>query len=181
MKSITISPYSDQWPLQFNELQSLLSKHLKELIIGIEHVGSTSVPGLAAKPVIDLDIIIKDKSRFEEIVAILNTLGYTHEGERGIPGREAFRGPLYPAHHLYVCLEDSTGLKNHLLFRNYLRSHPEKAKEYGEIKKQLAAQYPDDIDLYVEKKTVFITAVLKETGLDEDNLKDITTQNKAKK
>ncbi|MRG45543.1 GrpB family protein [Chitinophaga sp. SYP-B3965] len=180
-RTITIEAYSEQWPLAFRELQAIFNQHLEHLISSIEHVGSTAVPGLAAKPIIDIDIIIKDKSRFEEITAILKTLGYTHEGDRGIPGREAFSGPLQPKHHLYVCLEDSISLKNHLLLRNYLRSHPEKAREYGELKKQLAEKYPDNIDLYVENKTAFITDILKETGLDADKLQDITTQNKALK
>jgi len=180
-KTIKVETYSDQWPLTFLHLQARFNQHLKHLIIRIEHVGSTAVPGLAAKPVIDIDIIIKDKSRFREICRILQTLGYTHEGDRGIPGREAFAGPLQPAHHLYVCLEDSISLKNHLLLRDYLRSHPEKAKEYGELKKQLAQKYPNDIDMYVENKTAFITGILQEAGIHADHLKDITTQNKARK
>ncbi|SIN96774.1 GrpB family protein [Chitinophaga niabensis] len=180
-KTIKVEAYSDQWPLTFLHLQAKFNQHLEHLIDRIEHVGSTAVPGLAAKPVIDIDIIINDKSRFEEITAILKTLGYTHEGDRGIPGREAFSGPSQPAHHLYVCLADSISLKNHLLLRNYLRSHPEKATAYGELKKQLAQKYPDNIDLYVENKTAFITSILEETGIDPDNLQEITAQNKARK
>ncbi|CAL1518765.1 GrpB family protein [Chitinophaga sp. MM2321] len=189
---IIVVPYSDHWATVFNQLKAVFSDRLKDLFISIEHVGSTAVPGLSAKPIIDTDIIIKDKSRFEEIVEILDKLGYTHQGDMGIPGRAAFKrrseltpedgsGRTWPQHHLYVCLQDSVSLKNHLSFRDFLRANPRKAKEYGALKLQLAKEYPLDIDSYIEGKTKFITAMLESTGFSQEALSDITAQNKAPK
>jgi GrpB-like predicted nucleotidyltransferase (UPF0157 family) len=188
--TIVVVPYSDSWAITFQQLATVLNNRLKDFIISIEHVGSTSVPGLAAKPIIDLDILIKDKSQSQQVISILGELGYTHRGDLGIPGREAFfrdsdqtpidgAGTQWPAHHLYVCLEDSMSLKNHLRFRDFLRAHPETALQYGALKSALAAKYPNDIDNYVEGKTAFITAVLAQTGFDQDILNNITLQNKA--
>jgi GrpB-like predicted nucleotidyltransferase (UPF0157 family) len=189
---ITIEEYNSNWPEAFTALRSVYQSHLGSYVAGIEHVGSTSVEGLAAKPIIDIDLIVEDDQFLKPILTVLENLGYQHMGNLGIPGREAFKrtsglAPLdgssriWPAHHLYVCLANSISLKNHLLFRNYLRSRPAKAKAYGELKKKLAGETPDNIDAYVEGKTAFITGALREMGLDRNALNDITAQNKALK
>jgi len=191
-KRIEVVPFTENWAQTFEALAGIFKIDLEDLIIGIEHVGSTAVPGLAAKPVIDLDLIIHDKSRFEEIKVILEKRGYLHVGELGIPGREAFKrsseytpldgkNQLWPAHHLYVCLQDSVSLNNHLLFRDYLRANPETAAEYGRLKMALAEIYPYDIDCYVDGKTDFIIAVLEKTGFDKMLLNNISGQNKINK
>ena len=190
MRAIIIEDYSAQWPVAFEQLKAVYNSRLQPFIEGIEHVGSTAVPGLAAKPILDIDIIIKDKTQFGHIKAILETWGYSHEGERGIPGREAFAkqnaltpdngsGKSWPAHHLYVCLQNSDSLRNHLSLRDFLRSHPDIAAQYGQLKKQLAEKYRYDIDGYVENKTAFITAILERTGFDGAVLDSITRQNKS--
>jgi len=189
-KAIFIEEYSPDWPSAFSQLQSVYRARLGSYVVGIEHVGSTSVEGLAAKPVLDIDLIIEDSHLLPPVITVLEALGYQHVGDMGIPGREAFRRtsdrtPLngsthsWPPHNLYVCLAGSISLKNHLAFRNYLRTHPDKAQTYGELKKQLAAAHPYDIDGYVEGKTTFITGILKEMGFDTASLNEITKQNKA--
>lgn len=191
-KRIEVVPFNENWAQTFEALASLLKKDLEGLIIGAEHVGSTSVPGLAAKPVIDLDLVIRDKSRFEEIKVILGKRGYLHVGEMGIPGREAFKrsseyipqgteNRIWPAHHLYVCLQHSISLNNHLRFRDYLRANPATAAAYGQLKTILAQKYPYDIDRYVDGKTDFIIAVLEKAGIDKTLLDDISAQNKINK
>jgi GrpB-like predicted nucleotidyltransferase (UPF0157 family) len=191
-KRIEVVPFTENWAQTFEALARIFKIDLEDLITGVEHVGSTAVPGLAAKPVIDLDLIIRDKSRFEEIKVILGKRGYLHVGELGIPGREAFKrsseytplnaeNQVWPAHHLYVCLQDSVSLNNHLLFRDYLRANPETAAEYGRLKIKLAEIYPYDIDRYVDGKTDFIIAVLEKTGFDKMLLNDISGQNKIDK
>ena len=91
----------------------------------------------------------------------LSGIGYTHRGNLGIDGREAFRaGRNVPAHHLYVCREDSGALRDHLTFRDYLRTHPETARAYGDLKRKLARQFPEDVDSYATAKTDFVTGVL---------------------
>ncbi len=139
---IIIADYSEEWPVLFNRLKNIYANTLGELVTGIEHVGSTSVKGLKAKPVIDIDIIIKDKDKLPPVIKILETLGYTHCGDLGINGREAFKcnsetvpldgsNTIWPKHHLYVCLDGCDSLKNHLQFRNHLRAYPEQAQAYG--------------------------------------------------
>ncbi|WP_306353040.1 GrpB family protein [Flavobacterium sp. '19STA2R22 D10 B1'] len=189
--TIVVVPYSNDWAPSFQLLKTIYESHLNGLFTSIEHVGSTSVVGLAAKPVLDIDIIIHNQSTLEQCIRTLQKLGYTSVGEMGIPGRFAFRrdsnktpengsGTPWPQHHLYVCLEDSISLKNHLSFRNYLRSNPKAVQEYSTLKMGLAQKFPNDIDQYVEGKTAFIISILEKTGIDSNSLQDITLQNKAK-
>ncbi len=187
---IVLEPYNPDWAKTFAGLKSIYQKHLTGLIIAVEHVGSTAVVGLAAKPVIDVDIIIDSRAKLPAVIESLAQLGYNHAGDLGITEREAFKrvsdlsptdGSLriWPKHNLYVCPVESISLKNHIQLRDFLRANPEKAKEYGELKKQLAAKHPNDIDLYVEGKTEFITAILKQAGFNDDDLQSIAEQNKA--
>ena len=136
-KYVVVLPYDEAWKKDFEEIKAELMAVLDGLVLSVEHVGSTSVPGLAAKPIIDIDVIIEDTDCFEKVKTALETIGYQHEGDLGIPGREAFKyhGKEHlRKHHLYVCAKDSDELKRHLSFRDYLRTHPEAVKEYGRIK-----------------------------------------------
>ena len=186
---IVVADYSAEWPQTFECLREVYEASLGDLILGVHHVGSTSVIGLAAKPVIDVDLVIEDRSILPEVISQLARLGYEHLGDLGIPDREAFgrkldevpldgSGRMWPKHNLYCCRCDCVALKNHLLFRDYLRAHSDKAHEYGELKKLLATQANGDIDLYIEKKTPFILDVLQKLGLEPDNLRQIGKQNR---
>ena len=158
-KHVVVLPYVEAWKKDFEEIKAELMAVLDGLVLSVEHVGSTSVPGLAAKPIIDIDVIIEDTDCFEKVRTALETIGYQHEGDLGIPGREAFKyhGKEHlRKHHLYVCAKDSDELKRHLSFRDYLRTHPEAVKEYGRIKEEGARLYPNDIDSYIEYKAPFI-------------------------
>ncbi len=188
MKPIVIEDYSAKWPSDFEMLRLVYATHLNGLVSDIQHVGSTSVPGLSAKPVIDIDLIIEDRKVLDGVIAKLEMLGYEYVGDLGIKDREAFRqkplrssddGPKreWPAHNLYVCLAGSIALQNHLALRGYLRAHPEKAKQYGELKKQLVAVNPYDIDLYIKNKTPFITGILEEMGFGQNALAEIKMAN----
>ena len=158
-KHVVVLPYDEAWKKDFEEIKAELMAVLDGLVLSVEHVGSTSVPGLAAKPIIDIDVIIEDTDCFEKVKTALETIGYQHEGDLGIPGREAFKyhGKEHlRKHHLYVCAKDSDELKRHLSFRDYLRTHPDAVKEYGRIKEEGARLYPYDIDSYIEYKAPFI-------------------------
>ena len=164
---VTVIPYSDQWERDFLKIKDEIKSALGELAESIEHVGSTSVRGLSAKPVIDIDVVISDSSVLSDVIAALGRIGYQHEGDLGITGREAFRydgKDHLQKHHLYVCPNDSSELKKHIAFRDYLRSHPEAAAEYSRIKEEGAALYPEDIDRYIEYKTPFIEKIYREIG-----------------
>ena len=134
----------------------------------IEHVGSTSVEGLSAKPIIDIDIVIDQN--FEEVRQALESIGYIYEGDLGISGREAFKyqnKPHLMAHHLYVCNRDNEELRWHIKFRDYLRQHKEDRDKYSAIKKEMAFKYPEDIDFYIEGKQPVILEIYKKCGLCE--------------
>jgi len=132
------------------------------------------VPGLPAKPIIDMTIVIPSPSQMPDIIKSLVTIGYIHKGDQGVPGREAFdRAQNTPAHNLYACTQDNLGLRNHLAIRNHLRSHPDKVQTYGDLKKQLAKQFPHDIDAYVDGKTEFLLSILKSEGFTPEELQAI--------
>jgi GrpB-like predicted nucleotidyltransferase (UPF0157 family) len=180
-RTITIEAHNPAWATAFADLTAFFEATLGELLIRAEHVGSTSVKGLPAKPVVDLDLVIDRHKHLDAVLAALSELGYEHRGDLGIPGREAFTrrgadvprdgsGRQWPPHHLYVCDVDSDELARHLAFRDHLRAHPDAARRYGELKRRLAADHHDDIDAYCSAKTDFICGVLAEAapGLVED-------------
>lgn len=167
-KKVNVVSYAPEWRMQFREIAAELKQLLGDLAIAVEHVGSTSVPGLAAKPIIDVDIVIRDYDVFTEVVKNLEKGGYYYEGDLGIAGREAFgyNGKDHlQKHHLYVCPADSAELRRHLAFRDYLRTHEKAAAEYGEIKKNAARQSPDSIEDYLKTKSPFIEEIYRLCGL----------------
>ncbi len=160
-KHVVVLPYDEKWKQDFLDIKNELSQALGDIEISIEHVGSTSVEGLAAKPIIDIDVVVT-KERINDAILALKSIGYIHEGNLGIPGREAFayEGKEHlQQHHLYVCPEDSLELKRHLAFRDYLRVHPEAVDEYSKIKMEAASLYPEDIDKYIEYKAPVIEKI----------------------
>lgn len=176
-RTIEIVDYDPAWAEAFAGISQAVAAALGPLALRIEHVGSTAVPGLGAKPIIDLDVVIESPGVLALVVEALKTLGYSHEGDGGIPGREAFRregatvpangsGRLWPAHHLYVCPRDSEELGRHLRFRDYLRSHPEAAARYEALKRDLAHRYANDIDAYIEGKSAFVERILAVDGCE---------------
>lgn len=159
-KRVIVEPYNPLWANAFQQIKDELDAVLKDVIISIEHVGSTSVIGLASKPIIDIDIVIDQT--FDEVKRKLELIGYTHEGNLGIEGREAFKyqGKSHlMKHHLYVCEKDALELKKHLTFRNHLRTHPDDLIFYGELKKELAIKFQSDIDSYIEGKSEFVRSI----------------------
>jgi GrpB-like predicted nucleotidyltransferase (UPF0157 family) len=146
---------------------------LDGLVLRVEHVGSTAVPGLSAKPIIDIDVVIRSRPVLPDVIARLATLGYRHQGDLDIPGREAFASNngvvaptdgtrrLWPAHNLYVCAEDSDELHRHLRFRDWLRANAAGAAEYAKLKAELAAVHRHDRDAYTLGKTAFVEAALR--------------------
>ena len=159
---VIVVDYDPAWPQLFEQLRDRVVAALGDLVVAVEHVGSTAVPGLPAKPIIDLDVVIPAIADLPAAIERLATLGYVHRGDLGITGREAFsRPPDTPPHHLYVCARDSAELRRHLLFRDYLRAHPEDARAYGALKRQLAARFRDDREAYTEAKTAFVADILR--------------------
>jgi GrpB-like predicted nucleotidyltransferase (UPF0157 family) len=158
---VIIEDYDPGWPEHFKALRARIGAVLGPLAATIEHVGSTAVPGLAAKPIIDIDVLLFSDGDVQLAIERLATLGYEHQGNLGIPGREAFRAPTseFP-HHLYVC-SDSREYDRHITFRDHLRGHPEDARAYELLKRSLANRYGSDRDGYTQAKTEFIWAILR--------------------
>jgi GrpB-like predicted nucleotidyltransferase (UPF0157 family) len=158
---VDIVDYDPQWPATFEHLRDQLWDAHGGLALGIEHVGSTAVAGLAAKPSIAIDVVIRSRGDLPAITGRLRPLGYQPEGDLGVPDREAFTTPLgAPPHHLYVCPADSAALAHHLAFRDFLRTHQTTARAYGQLKRSLARQFRTDRAAYTEAKTQFIEQVL---------------------
>lgn len=158
---VIIEDYDPCWAQLFEVLRSRLSASLDELASSIEHVGSTSVPGLAAKPIIDIDVLLRSSDELPEVIRRLADLGYEHKGDLGVIGREAFRGKAAAIqHHLYVCPPDSREYKRHVAFRDYLRSHPVDAHAYALLKRELACKYGTDREGYNLAKSEFVQRIL---------------------
>ena len=179
MRTVVVVDYDPRWPRQFEELRASVWPAVSDLALGIEHVGSTSVPGLAAKPILDVTIVLPSRHEVADAIRRLATLGSRHRGNLGIDDREAFDQPDgRPAHNLYVCPQATIGIVNQLAVRDYLRAHPDVAAAYGVLKKRLATQFPHDIDNYVFGKTDFILDVLRQAGLTAEQLASIERVNR---
>ena len=143
--------YNEKWPQDFLKIKEVLLKVLT-MPCRIQHVGSTSIPGMKAKPIIDIDVGLENWEDFERARNELSEIGYEHEGDKGITGREAFcrNGKLHNeildsiAHHLYVCSIDNAEYKRHILFRDYLRNHTEARVMYNQIKEEILAKVGAD-------------------------------------
>ena len=159
---IVVSDYDDAWPLHFEEIARPVRAAVADLGATVEHVGSTSVPGLAAKPIVDVDVAVASPEDVPAAIERLRALGYLYQGDKGVAGREAFLWPRDARpHHLYVVVRGSRPHLDHVEFRNHLRDHPELAREYAALKRALAERYGDDRLGYTEAKADFVTRVLR--------------------
>lgn len=167
--------YDSNWPESFLALSERIGSALNGLIIDIHHVGSTAIPGIIAKPIIDLDIVIANYEVFPAVSAKLATLGYVDQGDKGILDRISFKRidetvpygvPVLPwiDHHLYVCPAFSMELKRHIAFRDYLRRHEDARLEYCRIKLSIEAEVGGERKAYADLKETrakaFVEAVL---------------------
>jgi GrpB-like predicted nucleotidyltransferase (UPF0157 family) len=158
---IEILDYDPAWPLLFQELAARVLTALGSGALRAEHVGSTAVTGLAAKPIIDLDVVVASPGDLPEVIRRLGTLGYVHQGDLGVLGREAFRGtPSEPPHHLYACVEGAAALTRHLRFRDALRTDSTLRDRYAELKRSVAVLHGNDRTAYTQAKHAFIEGVL---------------------
>jgi GrpB-like predicted nucleotidyltransferase (UPF0157 family) len=143
----------------------------------VEHVGSTSIPGLAAKPIIDIDVVV-DADDLPAAIAALETLGYVHRGDLGVTDREAFNAPdEEPRRHVYVCRRGTLNVRNHLAVRAVLRSRPDLRDEYGAVKTALASDPEMGIDTYVACKSAVLQKVLAVSDLTPEELLHILRLN----
>ena len=178
-RTIEVVDYDPAWPAVFEQLRARVWPALEQCAISVEHIGSTSVPGLAAKPIVDISVIVAAEDDVPVAIERLAALGYVHQGDLGVEGREAFESPRgLPAHNLYVCPCNSLALENHLAVRHYLRTHADAARAYGDLKKRLAGEFRHDIDGYVSGKTDAILEILRDSGFPADTLEAIAGANR---
>jgi GrpB-like predicted nucleotidyltransferase (UPF0157 family) len=168
-KRIVVKPYSPTWEWSFLLIRKRLQRVLPTADALIHHIGSTAIEGLPAKPIIDIDVEIHSIRYFEDTKQKLYRLGYHHVGDQGIKGREVFkltRWHLLPRHHLYVCVTGNSELKRHLAFKDYLNTHEDMKKAYGEIKIAAAKKHPYDMDAYLAMKGTLIQKIYQAIGLE---------------
>jgi GrpB-like predicted nucleotidyltransferase (UPF0157 family) len=153
----------------FETLRSFYKSLLSPYVLQVEHVGSTAVPGMIAKPIIDLDIVIEDRN-FDQVKCIMEKTGFIYEGDLGISGRYAFK-PMnarldnLPPHHPYICDLHNNELKRHILFRNYLIHHPDDVLRYSRLKQQLVDALDGDRAGYIEGKASLVAEILQRASL----------------
>lgn len=175
---ITVIPYLPAWPEQFEAIKSDLASDLAlytAQYISIEHVGSTSVPGLAAKPIIDIAIVIADPSKFEGIKYALTwgerQGGYRYIGTGGVDGRWSFKlHNILPQRNLYVVLQESMSLRSYLDLRETLRVDKALRDEYGALKMELAKQGWSDVMEYATAKNGMVRKILQKAGWTHDEI-----------
>lgn len=155
---VVISDYDPAWPEEFRREAAAVARILGDNLTAIHHIGSTAVPGLAAKPIIDIMPVVRSLGAVDGSRAALESLGYEYLGEFGIPGRRYMRkGGDERTHQVHVFAQgDTVNITRHLAFRDFLRAHPDVCAEYAALKRELAARYPYDIDAYFEGKDAFV-------------------------
>jgi len=161
---IVIVDYDPQWPMLYAEEQRRLLDILGVIVLRIEHIGSTSVPGLAAKPIIDISIGVRDRALVTPYIEALGRLGYEEIPILAALQRRMFsKGPYNEGtHHVHVTDYGSDIWAQPILFRDYLRAHPAVAKAYGDVKRAAAAKHQNDLDGYHDEKTPFIVQIMEQ-------------------
>jgi GrpB-like predicted nucleotidyltransferase (UPF0157 family) len=158
-----VEKYNPEWPQRFEEIKAFLGDKIAKACIRIEHVGSTSIPGMIAKPIIDIIIVIEPGS-FLRMKRLLEKLGYYHRGDQGQKDREVFRltdESSLPIHHLYVCPKDNIDLKQETAFRDYMKKHKKDRERLGFLKWSLAEKFNNDRQLYIDGKDPMVKEITK--------------------
>ena len=178
MRAIVVE-YNPIWAKQFQEIKCQLEKCLESVsFISIEHVGSTSVAGLAAKPILDIDVVVTPTNLESAKTALVEQGGYVYRGEMGIPDRHVFRkAGVLPTRNLYVCIDGSQSLRNHLLVRDLCRRDASIRDAYGRRKLELAQRDWADVNEYAEAKNDIVQYMLEKGGMEKHELEEIRQRN----
>ena len=159
MREVLVVPYDPKWPATFERAAREVRAALGESVLVINHIGSTSIPGIHAKPIIDMLAVASDLSRIESRSEAMRAIAYEPMGEFGIAGRRYFRrdnAAGVRTEQVHTFADQSPHILRHLAFRDFLRTHPDIAQEYSQLKQRLAAAHPFDIDAYMDGKDPFI-------------------------
>ena len=152
--------YNPNWKEMYKEESGKVKNILSDIIIDIHHIGSTAIPGIKAKPVIDILVEVKDIEGVDQYNHKMKELGYEVMGEYGIPKRRFFRkGGDKRTHHIHIFQVDNEEIERHIKFKEYLIAHPDKAREYSRLKEELANKYTYDVENYTNHKSYFIQEI----------------------
>lgn len=157
---VELCPYTSEWQGLFEEEQKLLRDCVGNYVLDIQHIGSTSIPGMIAKPILDIGIAVSNFEEARVCIAPIEQLGYEYRGENGIPRRHYFVKGTPRTHHIHMLEIGSAEWRIHLFFRDYLRQNPEVAAEYADIKKRLAYQFENERKAYTDGKAAFVQRVI---------------------
>jgi len=161
--TLIVVPYDPNWKTEFERIRDYLMEQIGDLVLEIKHVGSTSIPGLCAKPIIDIVALMESYDVFPAIVARLEKVGFKHNGDQGIKEREVFKRIIpddFMNYHFYVCPKDSEENRRQTIFRNALLNNKDIADDYGKLKMRLVEEVNGDRVLYTDSKTDFILGVI---------------------
>jgi GrpB-like predicted nucleotidyltransferase (UPF0157 family) len=161
---VRLVEYDDRWPALFLAERERLLERCGTLRLRFEHVGGTSIPGLCSKPVLDIAAGRHGETAIGDCVAAFEQAGYDHRGERGVPGREFFGRGRPRAYHLHLVEADGPLWHHYLQFRDYLRTHPDAARRFADLKRTLAARFHDDREAYLEAKSPHVQEILRLAG-----------------
>jgi GrpB-like predicted nucleotidyltransferase (UPF0157 family) len=160
LRKVEVVPYSNLWPELFEQEAGLLRLILGNIVLGIHHIGSTSVKNLVAKPIIDLLIEVSSLNKLDEHNFKMQSIGYEAKGEFGIPGRRYYpKGGLDRTHHVHAFQSGDAHVFRHLAFRDYLRANPLIAQEYGQLKIDVANSCGNDLGRYCDGKDEYIKKI----------------------
>jgi GrpB-like predicted nucleotidyltransferase (UPF0157 family) len=160
---IQVVEYDPAWPLEFEAEAARIVQAAGDMVLRLHHIGSTAIPGIPAKPIIDFLMEVEDLSALDTRTPAIESLGYEAMGEFGIPGRRYFRknnASGIRTHQVHAFDRSSAEIERHLAFRDYMIAHPVEANSYGELKRQLAKEHPTNMDAYMDGKDPFIKSTL---------------------
>lgn len=167
-RKVDVVPHNANWQSAFEDESQQVCVALGKNLVAIYHIGSTAIPTIHAKPIIDMLVAVEDITKVDQQNALMQALGYEVMGEFGIAGRRFFRKDNQVGirtHHIHTFEVGSAQINRHLAFRDYMRSHPEDAQKYSELKHTLAQQHPYDIEGYMDGKSDFIKDIDKRAQL----------------
>jgi len=161
--TLVVVPYDPNWKNEYERIRDYLMEQIGDLVLEIKHVGSTSIPGLCAKPIIDIVAVMDSYDVFPAIVARLEKVGFKHNGDQGIKEREVFKRLIpdeFMDYHFYVCPKNSEESRRQTIFKNALLNNKDIADKYGKLKMRLVDEANGDRVLYTDSKTDFILGVI---------------------
>ena len=160
-RKVVLTPHNPAWIEQYEAEAAQLTAVFQPILVAMHHIGSTAVPGIKAKPIIDIMIVVTEITAVNDLIQPMVNLGYISKGENGIPGRHYFRkgSDEHHTHHIHVYAAKHSAIAQHLNFRDYLCHHPAEAVRYSQLKERLAQQHFSDPATYTESKTGFIQTI----------------------